>query len=426
MLISDQPADALNTLPKARLAIGFSGGGDSTALVHLCAGLKRKPLILIVDHALRDGSRAEAEQASQFAESLGLQTKILTWSHDGVTSGIQEKARCARYQLMGQACRDAGVLYLLTAHTRDDQAETLMMRYDRGTGWRGAAGMAKASSGKLWPELAHVKLLRPLLNVSRESLRAYNRKHKLSWIEDPSNKNTDFTRIRARQYLSGKPIIGDRLLAASQELRQGLEAEKKHLKSIADERLKIDDHGLIRVYETLPSRLWEFILRAASGTGGPIDAQKIQTLTSAIAKPDFSGMTLAGAYIVPDLSRICVGPDPSIYKGRHNKIALEPQLLEAGKPVIWDGRFKISTKLSGAIAMTSFEAEKAYPSIREPADQTNHSLVFNQPRVPFGGAIPIVIKEGEMVSNLGLRPSRGAQITSLVAGRLQEMLEPIK
>ena len=71
MLTPDQAADAIRTLPKARLAIGFSGGGDSTALVHLCSKFKRKPLILIVDHALRQNSRVEAEQALEFAQDLG-------------------------------------------------------------------------------------------------------------------------------------------------------------------------------------------------------------------------------------------------------------------------------------------------------------------------------------------------------------------
>ena len=426
MLISDQLANVTKTLPKARLAIGFSGGGDSTALVHLCSKLKRKPLVLIVDHALRAGSQDEAKQASDFAQSLGLQTRILTWSHSGVSSGLQEKARRARYDLMGQACREARISHLLTGHTKDDQAETLLMRYDRKSGWRGAAGMAKVSSGKIWPELVDVKLLRPLLNVSRENLRSYNRENNLKWTEDPSNENRDFTRIRARQYLSAKPITGNKLLDAARDLQRGLEDEKDRLRAIANDRLEIDVHGLIRINGSIPSQLWEWVLRTASGTGGPIEAHKIKALKAAIKKPRFSGMTLAGAYVVPDLSRLCVGPDPSVYKGRHNKPAIDAKLLEPGKNLIWDGRFKISTKLSGAHVMTAFAAEKKYPEIRNQFGQTNHSLVFNQPRVPFGGAIPIVIKDGEMISNLGLRPARGVEISSLVARRLQEILKPIK
>ena len=113
-----------------RFAIAFSGGGDSTALVHILKDHDPKPLILIVDHGLRDGSRDEAEHAKKFSESLALETLILTWAHNNPKAGLQEKARKARYGLMGGVCRERGIAYLLTGHTQDDQAETLLMRYD--------------------------------------------------------------------------------------------------------------------------------------------------------------------------------------------------------------------------------------------------------------------------------------------------------
>ena len=186
--------------PASRFAIAYSGGGDSTALLHALKGHPQLKAVYIVDHNLRPGSRAEAEQARDFAKGLGLNVQILTWDNQGVTSAIQERARTARYALMSAACRETGIEYLLTGHHQDDQAETLFMRFDKNTGWRGAAGIAEMSYAPIWPQMALVTIARPLLETSRADLQAYNRQHGLSWAEDPSNDNTDFERVRARQY----------------------------------------------------------------------------------------------------------------------------------------------------------------------------------------------------------------------------------
>jgi len=116
---------------------------------------------------------------------------------------------------MGEHCRRDGIAYLLTAHSEDDQAETLLMRYERKTDWRGAAGMAELSYGAVWPELASVNVARPLLGVTRQSLRDYNLTHKLRWAEDPSNENRDYARIRARDYLKLRPDLRKDLLDIS-------------------------------------------------------------------------------------------------------------------------------------------------------------------------------------------------------------------
>ncbi len=418
MLIAERLKLILKTLPDTRLAIAFSGGGDSTALVHMCRNLSQKPLILIVDHALRTGSNQEAETAKLWAESLGLETRILHWTHDGVSTGIQEKARTARYALMGQVCRDVGVEFLLTAHSKDDQAETLLMRYDKGTGWRGAAGMMPSIYAPLWPHLAGVTLLRPLLSVSRTELRAYNRQNNLNWIEDPSNQNESFERIRARKYLAGKPALARHLHRTSTFLQNGLALEKQRLVHLTHERVKIDENGLIRIYGALPPRLWECIVRAASGTGGPVEKRKILNLMSAVSQPDFKGQTLGGALVIAEDHRLCVGRDPAAYKGRSNNPAVEAQSVSAGQSVIWDGRFEVTAEGAGGELMTFAQARRLYPSIMELSGDTNHNLIFNLPVQAFAGSHPVVIKDGNVISNIGLRPSKGVRITSLVARRL--------
>jgi len=88
-------------------AIAFSGGGDSTALLHACAAHPFITHAFIIDHALRAGSAAEVERSAEFARSLGYQVRTERWTHEGVISGIQVKARQYRYAAMGQMCRSA-------------------------------------------------------------------------------------------------------------------------------------------------------------------------------------------------------------------------------------------------------------------------------------------------------------------------------
>jgi len=187
---------------KAAAAIAFSGGGDSTSLLHACRDNELITHAFIIDHALRPGSDLEVMEAADFARSLGYKVRTQRWSHEGVSSAIQVKARKYRYAAMGEMCREENLEHLITAHTEDDQAETLLMRIDRQTGWRGLAGMADAAYAPLWPALAGVTLHRPWLGMSRADIRAYNRAHNLTYIDDPSNENRDFTRVRARQALA--------------------------------------------------------------------------------------------------------------------------------------------------------------------------------------------------------------------------------
>ena len=110
--------------PKDKFAIAFSGGGDSTALVHALKGHPQHGPVFIVDHALRAGSNDEAKNAKTFAQKCGCKVQIFTWQNNLPKTGLQEKARRARYSLMGQACREQSIKYLQTDHNLDDQAET--------------------------------------------------------------------------------------------------------------------------------------------------------------------------------------------------------------------------------------------------------------------------------------------------------------
>ena len=332
----------------APAAIAFSGGGDSTALLHACRDHPQVTHAFIIDHALRGGSDAETAKAANFARSLGYRVQVDRWSHSGIKSGIQVKAREYRYRIMGEMCRAENLQNLLTAHTQDDQAETLLMRLDRQTGWRGLAGMAQTAYGALWPSLAGVILHRPWLNVSRADIRRYNSEHALEFVDDPSNENTDFTRVRARQALLADGDLRGDLIQQQQNAQVRLADERQTLANWLLNHAKIHEQGFIETDAVPPSELLLHILNAVSGRGGPIDAAKRVRLCADMSASDFKAATLAGAWVVRKMT-----------SGRHSFVFLRDRVAVTGRgvlsklsstplrqqvPIIWDGRFYCQAK----------------------------------------------------------------------------------
>lgn len=182
------------------VAIAVSGGADSMALARLAADWAAKRdirlLALTVDHGLRPGSAAEARQVARWMKAANIPCRILAWRGPKPAANRQEAAREARYGLLRDACAKVGIRHLLLAHHREDQAETLLLRALRGSGVDGLAAMQ--SSRALDQDFV---LLRPLLDVPKAELVAALRKRGQAWIEDPSNANPAFARVRVRKAL---------------------------------------------------------------------------------------------------------------------------------------------------------------------------------------------------------------------------------
>ena len=324
-------------IPNEPFAIAFSGGGDSTALLH--ALRHRAPLVLIVDHGLRAGSAREAQLAQGFAQDLGLKADILSWSPELIKSGLQAKARHARYRLLGEACREAGISYLLTGHTEDDQAETVLMRLKAGGSWRGAAGMKAVTVSPLWPELASVKLCRPMLEISRATIRVYLEIHDLNYVDDPSNENRDFARIRARDELSTRPLLRSEMLSLSHDMQAARMHEAQRLSADFKRSVKSDEFGSLYLSEVPNAHLLGSLIRAASGTAKTPKEEALRRLKSAMRSAAFRGGSLGGALVVARKSGWLISRDPVASKGRSDVVALGVQRF-AGRS-IWDGRFSI-------------------------------------------------------------------------------------
>jgi tRNA(Ile)-lysidine synthase len=183
------------------LVLAVSGGPDSVALMWLAARWRRalaqgpRLIAVTVDHGLRPEAAAESRDVKRLARTLELEHRTLRWTGTKPKTGLPAAARAARYCLLAQAARSAGATHILTAHTRDDQAETLLMRLLRGSGITGLAAMARVT------ERDGVVLARPFLHVPKSQLLATLNKAKIPFADDPTNRDTAFTRPRLRALL---------------------------------------------------------------------------------------------------------------------------------------------------------------------------------------------------------------------------------
>lgn len=187
-----------------RLAVAVSGGSDSMALALLLSEYatesNSKIIAITVDHGLRAESKGEAAQVCEWLASYNIKHYTLCWEGEKKSSNLQANARKARYQLMANFCSAHNISTLLVAHTSNDQAETVLMRLMRGSGVDGLSGIPtkRVISN-------NVSIVRPLLHFTREELRTYLLNKKQEWLEDPSNKNTKFTRIQVRNLIQESP-----------------------------------------------------------------------------------------------------------------------------------------------------------------------------------------------------------------------------
>ena len=330
-----------------RAALAVSGGGDSMALMLLArAWAGQAPeapelLALTVDHGLRAGSRQEAEWVAARACDLNVTHHVLTW--DGAPPGAsQAEARDARYTLMADFARVRGIDVLVTAHTADDVAETFLMRLTRGSGVDGLAAMASHA----WWEGAPV--LRPLLGVSRSQLRDTLNAHGVSWLEDPSNSENRFERVRIRRALETLGELGitrPRIVESAERLRRARSAIEYAASAFIRAEVEISAAGYIRldaqalraVPEEVAIHVLGQLLRAVGGRCRPPRLRKLEALAADLRQCAGSATTLGGCVISREAEgdKLVVCREPGRLGG--------PSLsLFAGEVGIWDRRFRIT------------------------------------------------------------------------------------
>ena len=177
------------------LGLAVSGGGDSIAMMHVAADWAkgRRLMVATVDHGLRPESAAEARAVARAARALSLPHAVLLWQRQTDVGNLMAQARDARLRLLSGWAHRNNLPAVALGHTADDVAETLVMRLERGSGIDGLAAMAP------WRDAFDMRWLRPMLGVGRDDLRQWLHRKGHSWIDDPSNNNAEFDRVRVRQ-----------------------------------------------------------------------------------------------------------------------------------------------------------------------------------------------------------------------------------
>lgn len=374
------------------VALAVSGGSDSTALMRLARDWALahpsgpQLTVLTVDHSLRSGSAAEAETVKRWARELGLSHQTLRWEpHSKPETGIQARARKARYDLMADWCRMQGAGALVTAHTLDDQAETVLMRLSR---TRSPASLAGIRPYRSWQGLP---VFRPLLPVRRQALRDYLTGLGQAWLDDPSNEDPRFERVRIRQALTipGKAEVTPERLAALAEAAGRTDAL---LERVSQRWISLwlveTDFGVCHVAdrhfgglpEPLQERILGRILRHYGGGGfSPEPAELRRTLNWVRRREGAPRATLAGALLGRDAAGFWVGREPS-------RIVTEPEWVPEGGKLVWDGRFEIEAAAGARISAAGRRpvpsasaipapARGAYPVVENPAGDGNTAQI---------------------------------------------------
>ena len=345
------------------IGLAVSGGGDSMVMMQLAADWARvfgiRLWVATVDHGLRPESAAEAEMVKAEATEMGLPHTTLNWTGWNGRGNLQDAARQVRIDLLSSwrgNCR-----HVLMGHTQDDQAETVIMRLARGSGVEGLAAIRQrreirssatqiqlgkgemSPEGPPWPEDAGDtwEVLRPLLNVGRAQLRHYAKTLRVPFVDDPSNDDPAYARVRARKLIAEMDVDQATLAATATRMSRATEALQRRAFDVAsqllldDPRLPgcviLDRDGFAKIEIDTQLRLLAGALQYVASAAyrprsEPLEAALDTVLSGGVA-------TLGGVVLTAQGARIFVAREPNALSGISAQI--DPDAL-------WDQRWLIS------------------------------------------------------------------------------------
>ncbi len=334
----------------ARLGVAVSGGSDSLGLLHLLCDWGRASLsVATVDHGLRPEAGREAAAVAGICAGLGLAHATLRWTGWDGAGNLQDQARRARYRLLADWAAAEGIGDVTLGHTLDDQAETFLLGLSRGAGLDGLTGMRPVFVR------AGVRFHRPLLGVRRQALRDNLAARGVRWVEDPSNEDARFDRVRARRALAALAPLGidakglGRTIANLRSTRASIAAylagwARRH---VAQDRgdLLLEGDAYHALPEDFARRLLNAALRWISGADYPPRADAVMQVI--LRGQRQRRTTLHGCVIS--------------FRGPGIRISREPRAAKGAEPAlpgaIWDGRWQITgPELPGAETRALTEA----------------------------------------------------------------------
>lgn len=300
-----------------RVAVGVSGGADSLFLALATHDELQsygiKTVALTVNHKLRPEADVETQYVQEIMQQYGIEHHVLVWQGEKPQTGIEEKAREARYDLLCRWCKDNGIDCLLIAHHLRDQAETFLMRLQRGSGLEGLCSMREMT------EINSIKILRPLLHIEPAFCENYLSSKKIKWVHDNSNDNTDFLRVKMREFLPelqqktgidlakfDEAIVN--LQSADDYISEQVEKEiKDKVRNDFDAVISFKYSDFIKWHKELKFRILALLLKKKYIPR----AQSILELISAMQTLPFTGATLGGKEIFLNYGRVWIVPELS-------------------------------------------------------------------------------------------------------------------
>ncbi len=326
---------ALGPLPNAPLGVAVSGGGDSVALLLLLHNAGYTLHVATVDHRLRPEAAAEALGVAALCAKLGVPHEVLVWDTPEFKGNLQKAARDARRDLLAGWAKRRGLQDIALGHTLDDQAETVLMRLARGSGVDGLAGMAarRCEGGLCWH--------RPLLAVARAELRAYLLSAGVGWVDDPSNDDLKYDRVKARRALEILAPLGvnaSGLARTAAHMRRARSALEEAVLAFATQNVRVSAAGelVIATLEHTPREVQLRLLAAAlgwvSGAGYRPRFAALEGLLHSCLHEAVFGKTLHGCQITRRKNEIVI----------NRELAATPPPGPVGPR--WDGRWEVNLK----------------------------------------------------------------------------------
>lgn len=336
-LLTGRIAGFFSPSPPAEIGVAVSGGSDSLALLVLLSDWRDAggPVLraVTVDHGLRPEAAAEAAEVAALCRGMDVAHDTLEWRGWDGRGNLADAARRARYGLMASWAESHGLEQVALGHTADDQAETLLMRLAREAGVDGLSAMSPRR------RRGRVEFCRPVLDVTREELRAVLRARGLGWAEDPGNADEAYERVRARAALAALAPLG---ISAP-----GLARVAGHLAQVRDTLywyvflsaheivrfeagdLLIDRGGFRAQRDEIARRLLQQALGWVGGAGYAPRGRAMDLLLEAIRGG--TGMALRGCLVSVGRDMLRVAREPRAVAG-----------LRAAPGALWDGRWRVT------------------------------------------------------------------------------------
>lgn len=317
-----------------RIGLAVSGGSDSMALLHAACAWGDVPVEAVtVDHGLRPEAAGEAARVGEACRRLGVAHEILRWEGWDGKGNLQDQARQNRYSLIAGWARARGLDRVALGHTMDDQAETFLMRLSREAGVEGLAAMRRVF------DRDGMRFDRPFLDARRAGLRAYLEGLGVAWVEDPSNEDEGFERIRARRMLAELGPLGlgaEELARVAHNLRDASDALGRAAAEFARAKVRsaagdliFDRTALRRQPTEIARRLLGHALMFVGSAGYPPRRAPMEKVLGSLW--DGGNMTLHGCLVLVSDMTVRITRE-------HAAVASLFRATDAA----WDGRWRLS------------------------------------------------------------------------------------